>query len=126
LTANFGITMLGEPKTSFFDPLFVVPELVSLCLLSVYIIHSARASLANNSPSSVLRAKGFAVMNTLTFLWGVTGFGVASLVPLYAEQRYHLGALSAATLLTARGVGATATGIRGRASFAANGLPASQ
>lgn len=110
LTANFGITMLGEPKTSFFDPLFVVPELVSLCLLSVYIIHSARAS-SPIIPLRLLRDKGFAVMNTITFLWGVTGFGVASLVPLYAEQRYHLGALSAATLLTARGVGATATGI---------------
>ncbi|MEO9180931.1 MAG: MFS transporter, partial [Acidimicrobiales bacterium] len=47
----------------------------------------------------------------LNFLWGVVGFGLASLVPLYAEQRYHLNAISAGTLLTARAVGTIATGV---------------
>jgi hypothetical protein len=44
-------------------------------------------------------------MNIINVLWGVVGFGVASLVPLYAEERYHLSALNSGTLLTARGVG---------------------
>jgi MFS family permease len=35
---------------------------------------------------------------------------VASLAPLYAEDRYHLAALSAGTLLAARGVGAIVIG----------------
>jgi MFS family permease len=58
----------------------------------------------------LLRAKGFAVMNSLNLLWGIVGFGVASLAPLYAEDRYHLTALSAGTLLAARGVGAIVIG----------------
>jgi MFS family permease len=40
----------------------------------------------------------------------VVTFGIASLVPLYAEQRYHLVALSAGTLLTARAVGMIVVG----------------
>ena len=43
-------------------------------------------------------------------LWGIVGFGVASLAPLYAEDRYHLAPLSAGTLLAARGVGAIVIG----------------
>jgi MFS family permease len=58
----------------------------------------------------LLRAKGFAVMNSLNLLWGVAGFGVASLAPLYAEDRYHLAALNAGTLLAARGFGAIVVG----------------
>ncbi len=59
----------------------------------------------------LLRARGFAVLNSLNFLWGVAGFGIASLAPLYAEDRYHLAPLSAGTLLAARGVGAIAIGV---------------
>jgi MFS family permease len=102
--------MLGDSKTAFDSPIFVVPEMCSICFFLAYVLHTRRA-LSPIIPLHLLRDKGFAAMNALTFLWGVTGFGVAALVPLYAEQRYHLGALSAATLLTARGVGATATGI---------------
>ena len=61
-------------------------------------------------PMRLFRAKGFAIMNAENVFWGAFGFGVASLVPLYAQQRYHLAALSSGTLLTARGVGAIAVG----------------
>jgi MFS family permease len=58
----------------------------------------------------LLTGKGFAAMNGINLLQGVVTFGVASLVPLYAEQRYGLPALSAGTLLTARAVGMIAIG----------------
>jgi MFS family permease len=59
----------------------------------------------------LLRGKGFAAMNAVSLLQGVVTFGVAALVPLYAEQRYKLPALSAGTLLTSRAVGAVGVGV---------------
>jgi MFS family permease len=58
----------------------------------------------------LLRNKGFVAANVTNFLVGVMSFGVASLVPLYAEERYRLPALSAGTLLTARAIGTFAIG----------------
>jgi EmrB/QacA subfamily drug resistance transporter len=109
LAANFGITNLGGSRTALDAPLFIVPEAFGVVLLMLFVQHT-RHALEPFIPVRFFRARGFAVMNTLNLGWGVCGFGVASLVPLYAEQRYHLSALSAGTLLTARGVGAIAVG----------------
>jgi EmrB/QacA subfamily drug resistance transporter len=108
-TANFGITNFGDRHTQVYDPLFLVPELCAVAFLYLFVRHTKRAA-EPFIPMRLIRARGFAVMNGLNLLWGAVGFGVASLVPLYAEQRYHLTALSAGTLLTARGVGAIAIG----------------
>ena len=108
-TANFGITNLGSRHSTFDDPLFLVPELCGLGLLYLFVQHTRHAA-EPFIPVRFFRARGFAVMNFQNLMWGVCGFGVASLVPLYAEQRYHLSALNAGTLLTARGVGAIAVG----------------
>ncbi|HEY1625312.1 MAG TPA: MFS transporter [Streptosporangiaceae bacterium] len=109
LAANFGITNIGNRHTTFYDPVFVVPEAGALVLLYLFIRHTWR-SAEPFIPMRLLRAKGFAVMNSLNLLWGVMGFGVASLAPLYAEDRYHLAPLSAGTLLAARGIGAIVVG----------------
>lgn len=109
LTANFGITNFGGRHTPLDAPLFLIPEVVSLILLYLFVQHT-RHALEPFIPVRFFRARGFAVMNSLNLFWGMCGFGVASLVPLYAEQRYHLSALNSGTLLTARGVGAIAIG----------------
>jgi MFS family permease len=109
LSANFGITNFGGRHTALDAPLFLVPELISLVLLYLF-VQRTRHALEPFIPMRFFRARGFAVMNSLNLLWGICGFGVASLVPLYAEQRYHLSALNSGTLLTARGVGAMAIG----------------
>jgi MFS family permease len=44
-------------------------------------------------------------MNLLNFLYGSAVMGFGPLVPLYAETRFHLAALPAGTLLTARAAG---------------------
>ncbi len=110
LTANFGITSIGNQGTTLYDPAFLIPEAVALVALALFIRHTRR-SPAPFIPMRLLRARGFAVLNSLNFLWGVAGFGIASLAPLYAEDRYHLPPLSAGTLLAARGVGAIAIGV---------------
>jgi EmrB/QacA subfamily drug resistance transporter len=109
LTANFGITSIGNKNTTVYDPVFLVPEVIALVALCLFVRHTKR-SAEPFIPLRLLRARGFAVMNGLNLLWGIVGFGVASLAPLYAEDRYHLAALSAGTLLAARGVGAIVIG----------------
>jgi EmrB/QacA subfamily drug resistance transporter len=109
LAANFGITSIGNRNTAVYDPAFVVPEVIALAALCAFVRHTRR-SAEPFIPVRLLRARGFAVMNSLNLLWGVVGFGLASLAPLYAEDRYHLAPLSAGTLLAARGVGAIVVG----------------
>jgi EmrB/QacA subfamily drug resistance transporter len=109
LAANFGITSLGIRGTTLYDPIFLLPGVTALVALGLLIRHTRR-SAEPFIPARLLHARGFAVMNSLNLLWGIVGFGVASLAPLYAEDRYHLAALSAGTLLAARGVGAIVVG----------------
>jgi EmrB/QacA subfamily drug resistance transporter len=109
LTANFGITTIGNRNTAVYDPVFLIPEAVALAALFLFVRHTRR-SAEPFIPMRLLRARGFAVMNSLNLLWGVVGFGIASLAPLYAEDRYHLAVLNAGTLLAARGVGAIVVG----------------
>jgi EmrB/QacA subfamily drug resistance transporter len=109
LAAIFGITSFGNGRTKIYDPIFLAPELCALALLALFVRHTRRVA-APFIPVRLLVGRGFAVMNWVNLLHGVVTFGVASLVPLYAEQRYHLAALSAGTLLTARAVGMIAVG----------------
>jgi EmrB/QacA subfamily drug resistance transporter len=109
LAANFAITSIGIRNVTAYDPIFFVPAVIALAALHLLVRHTRR-SAEPFIPVRLLRARGFAVMNSLNLLWGIAGFGVASLAPLYAEDRYHLSALSAGTLLAARGVGAIVVG----------------
>lgn len=104
LALIYGITSFGDGRTRVYDPNFLVPVLFALGLLALFVRHSRRAP-APFIPLRLLAGRGFAVMNWVNFLHGMVTFGIVSLVPLYAEQRYHLAALSAGTLLTARAVG---------------------
>jgi EmrB/QacA subfamily drug resistance transporter len=109
LAAIIGATNLGNRGTSLDAPGFIVPELAAIALFVSFLRHSARAS-APFIPMRLLRGRGFAVMNAVNLLHGIVTFGVMSLVPLYAEERYHFTPVSAGTLLTARAVGMTAIG----------------
>jgi Na+/melibiose symporter-like transporter len=53
----------------------------------------------------LLRGPGLGIMNVINVLFGVGVVGFSVLVPLYAQQRYGLLPLAAATMLTARAVG---------------------
>lgn len=104
LALIFGITSLGEGRTALDAPTFVVPEIAAVALLIAFIRHELRTP-SPFIPLRLLRGRGFAVMNWINFLHGMVTFGIVSLVPLYAENRYHLTSLKAASLLTARAVG---------------------
>ena len=109
LLAIFGITSLGNGDTAISAPVFLVPELAALTLLVLFLRH-ARLSPAPIIPLRLLRGRGFAAVNAVNLLWGGVGFGFMSLIPLYAQNRYHLPVLGAGTLLAARAVGMIAVG----------------
>jgi EmrB/QacA subfamily drug resistance transporter len=109
LSAILGITLLGNAHVTIYDPVFLVPSLCAPILLYLFIRHSSQAETPF-IPIRFLFGRSFVAINLENLLWGFTGFGILSLLPLYAENRYHLKALSAGTLLTARGVGMMAVG----------------
>ena len=90
LAANFGITSLGNKNTAVYDPVFLVTQLIAVVTLYLFIRHTRRSAEPFFIPMRLLRAKGFAVMNSLNLLWGVVGFGLASLAPASSPRPYHL------------------------------------
>jgi MFS family permease len=109
LAAIFGVTSLGNGHTEVYDPIVLIPVLSAIGLLYLFVRHANRAP-APFIPMRLLRGRAFAVVNSVNFLFGVVTFGVASLLPLYAEQRYHLHALGSGTLLDARAIGVISVG----------------
>ncbi len=104
LSAMLGIGYLGGARSDPLSVFFLLPECVAVVAATAFVRHSARAQ----SPFVSLRfltGRGFGVMNLLNFLYGSAVLGFGPLVPLYAENRFRLGALPAGTLLTARAVG---------------------
>jgi Na+/melibiose symporter-like transporter len=63
----------------------------------------------------LLTERAFVVMDIVNLVYGAAVLGFGALVPLYAEDRYHLHPLQAGTVLTARAVGTIA--VAGITSF---------
>ncbi|MBO0820831.1 MAG: MFS transporter [Nocardiopsaceae bacterium] len=105
ITASmFGITYLGSGAIPLYSPVFLASEAVAVVAAALFVRHSQRAA-APFVPHRLLRGRGFGIMNLINLVYGASALGFAALVPLYAQDRYHLGALGSGTLLTARGVG---------------------
>jgi EmrB/QacA subfamily drug resistance transporter len=101
LTAMYGMTNLDDGLTS---PWFLAPMLAAAVFAWLFVRHTARAR-APFIPMNLLRGRGFGAMNVLNLLFGGAAIGFGALVPLYAEERFHLDPLAAGTVLTARGAG---------------------
>jgi MFS family permease len=104
LAAMFGITYLGSGRVPLYSPVFLGSEAVALAMVVLFVRHSKRYATPF-VPYQLLRGRGFGVMNVINLLYGAAALGFAALVPLYAEDRFHLSPLGSGTLLTARAVG---------------------
>jgi hypothetical protein len=104
LGAMLAVSYLGSPTASPLSAPFIVPLSVGLIAMVAFVRHSARAA-APFVPLALLAGQDFAVMNVINFLIGAAILGFGALVPLYAQERYHLPTLAAGTLLTARAIG---------------------
>jgi EmrB/QacA subfamily drug resistance transporter len=106
LSSMFGITSLGGSGLAVGSPVinFAVAEVVAVCFGYFFVRHIKRDP-APFIPYELLFSRGFGAMNILNILYGTGALGFAALVPLYAENRYHINLTSAGTLLSARSVG---------------------
>jgi EmrB/QacA subfamily drug resistance transporter len=114
-TAMFGITYLGSGQVPLYSPVFLGCEAVAAGTVYLFLRHSRRDS-APFVPYRLLRGRGFGVMNLINYVYGAAALGFGALVPLYAQERYHIAPLGAGTLLTARAVGMIA--VAGAATMA--------
>jgi EmrB/QacA subfamily drug resistance transporter len=103
-TAMFGISYLGSGQVPLYSPVFLGSEAVALVALWAFVRHSRRDA-APFVPYQLLRGRGFGIMNLINLVYGAAALGFSALVPLYAQDRYHIAPLGAGTLLTARAVG---------------------
>jgi MFS family permease len=98
------ITTLGEKNASPLGIGVLFPGIAAIILGYVFFRHLRRI---DNPiiPPRLIYSKGFAVMNVINVLFGGAGFGFGVLIPLYAENRYHIGESSAGTVLSAQAIG---------------------
>jgi len=115
LGVMFAVSYLGAAGSSALAPQFLLALAVGLAGLVAFVRHAGHAA-DPFIPLRLLRGSGFAVMNLINFFFGVTVLGFATLVPLYAQDRYGIDILAAGTLLTARAVGMIA--VAGMSTFA--------
>jgi MFS family permease len=109
LAAMLAVTMLGEGKASLVAPSVLAPTALAVVLgslLARHLRHEPEAFI----PLRLLRGRGLGIVNLENVLTGAVSFGVTSLVPLYAENRYGLDVLNAGTLLAARALGSAVVG----------------
>jgi EmrB/QacA subfamily drug resistance transporter len=104
LSAMFGITYLGGSNTSALSVGFLVSELIAVIALVLF-LRRTKYAVDPFIPMHLLRGRGFGVMNLINFLYGAAAMGFGALVPLYAQDRFHIPILQAGTLLAARAVG---------------------
>jgi EmrB/QacA subfamily drug resistance transporter len=104
LSGMFGITYLGSGAATFYSPVFLLAEAVAVAAGVLFVRHSKHHT-SPFVPYRLLRGRGFGVMNLINLIYGAAALGFAALVPLYAEDRFHIDPLGAGTLLTARAIG---------------------
>jgi len=103
-TGMFGITYLGSGEIPLYSPVFLGCLVAAVAFCYLFVRHSKRDAFPF-VPYRLLRGRGFGIMNLINYLYGAAALGFAALVPLYAQDRYGMAALSSGTLLTARAVG---------------------
>ena len=104
LGAMLAITILGSSGVEAWDPRFFAPFVAACCLGAVFVRRS-RHHADPFIPVRLLWGKGFFTMNVLNVLYGTAVLGFSALIPLYAQNRYHIQIANAGTLLSARAVG---------------------
>lgn len=106
VSGMLAITTLGEVGASLTSLQVFLPAGAAV-ILGYWFIRHLKHAQTPIIPLRLLRGNGFAVMNFINVLFGGAGFGFGVLIPLYAENRYHIGISSAGTVLSAQAVGMT-------------------
>lgn len=116
-TLMVGFSEFGEASVPAWSPLVIVPMVLGVLVLTQFCRHIRATSDPFVAPS-LISGRGFAAVNVVNVVYVGATMGFVALIPLYAIDRYHIGALGAGALLIAEGVGAivmtalTAMGLR--------------
>ncbi|HUY07418.1 MAG TPA: MFS transporter [Acidimicrobiales bacterium] len=101
LVAMYAVALLGEQHPGIGSPK-IIGVLITACLLALAF---ARNTLRNPNPIVplyLLKGRAFLVMDLVNLIYGAAVLGLGALVPLYAEDRFHIAPLQAGTVLAAR------------------------
>jgi MFS family permease len=104
VSGMLAITTLGEVGSSPTSTFVVGPACSAVLFGYLFFRHINRLDSPIIAPR-LIRGRDFAVMNLLNVLLGGAGFGFGVLIPLYAENRFHISVSSAGTVLSAQAVG---------------------
>jgi EmrB/QacA subfamily drug resistance transporter len=104
LAAMLGISLLGSGEVGAASVGFLVPMALAAGTLAWFVHHTATAEHPF-IPVRMLYGRTFGTLNVINLLYGGGVLGFASLVPLYAVERYHVSTLESGTLLNARAIG---------------------
>jgi EmrB/QacA subfamily drug resistance transporter len=104
LGAMLAINALAGKAVHFWSPQFVLPALVALAAGPLFWRHVKGSATPFILPR-LLADPNFASVNVINAVYGGVTIGSVALVPLYAINRYGMGALQSGSLLIAQGIG---------------------
>ena len=105
LAAMLSASYLGEGNARAWSPAFVVLLTISVVGIWTFFRHINRSKHPFIDPRLIC-GPGFGAVNMINALFGGVTFGVVTLIPLYATNRYGMDALESGLVLTAQGAAA--------------------
>ncbi|MGB6007744.1 MFS transporter [Castellaniella sp.] len=105
LAGMLATSFLGEKDLPFASPRILLPAGVALAAGCLFFRHIHRSSQPFIAPR-LIHGPGFGIVNLINMLFGGITIGAVALIPLYATNRYGLGALGSGTLLAFQGIAA--------------------
>jgi EmrB/QacA subfamily drug resistance transporter len=103
LSGMFAVSYLAEKDAHASSLAFVSP--FAIVALWMFFRHINRAAHPFIAPH-LISGPGFGTVNLINGVYGGVTSGVVALIPLYASNRYGIGALGSGTLLVAQGAAA--------------------
>lgn len=105
LSGMLAVSYLAERNAHAWSFAFVVPLAIAVVALWTFFRHIGRSAEPFIAPR-LISGPGFGTVNLINALYGGVTSGSVALIPLYAMNRYDIGALSSGTLLIAQGAAA--------------------
>lgn len=105
LAAMFSASYLGEGNARAWPPALVVLLTISMVAMWAFFRHINHSMHPFIDPR-LIYGPGFGPVNLINALYGGVTFGVVTLIPLYATNRYGFDALDSGLVLTAQGAAA--------------------
>jgi EmrB/QacA subfamily drug resistance transporter len=105
LSGMLAVSYLAERNAHAWSFAFAIPLAIAIAALWTFFRHINRSAHPFIAPR-LITGTGFGAVNLVNGLYGGMTSGVVALVPLYASNRYDIGALSSGTLLIAQGAAA--------------------